>query len=128
MDNQEVINSCSYDNIQLINNEEPIKSKSSVILERLKKIKKRALAKNDQETIDDIDWILQNFLNNDINEPEFKIKIMDEMQKNEKQTSFDYLKEYSQQGSFDKRTSDLNIIKIKNLNFSQNSWQNMNAT
>jgi hypothetical protein len=50
------------------------------------------------------------------------------MQKNEKQTCLDYLKEYSQRGSFERRKSDLNIIKIKKLNFSQNCWQNLNGT
>ena len=65
-----------------------IKSKS-VIIERLKKIKIRSLLNKDQETIEDIDWILQNIAYNDINEPELRIKLKDELQTEEKQTGTD---------------------------------------
>jgi hypothetical protein len=114
--------------IQLMNNEEPIKSKSSVIIERLKKIKIRSLLNKDQETMEDIDWILQNIVDNDINEPELRIKLKDELQTEEKQTGMDYLMEYSHHGTFEKRISDLKLIKKKNLNNSQNNSIYLNGT
>ncbi len=117
----------SNESIQLLNNEEAIKSKSCIILERLKRIKKRATINSDQETIEDIDWILENFVDNDINEPEFKKKlIMDDV--NQTDLENHYLKEYSQQGTSEKRKTDLKLIKIKSLNNTQNNFLNLNGT
>lgn len=114
--------------LQIINHEEPIKSKSSLIIERLKKIKDKAVLKKDNETIEDVNWILQNFVEKNLNEPEIDIKNIDGIYNNEKQNHVNYLMNYSKNATFKRRESDLKLVKMKNSSFSQNNSVILNAT
>lgn len=101
-------------------NEELI-TKSERIISKLKGIKKRANLANDNQTLDEIDWIISALTEEDIYEPEFQ-----DLNKNtelNKYNGLDYLSKYSKRESIKKQENDIikvGIIKTNNTLSSTN--------
>jgi len=121
-------NKSSENFVHIINHEENMKSKSSLIIERLKKIKNKAILNKDNETFEDVNWILQNFIEKNLNEPELDIKNISEFNNNENQNHLNYLMNYSKKANFKRRESDLKLVKMKNLSPSMNNSIILNST
>ena len=99
--------------VDYLNDNDPFSSKSSLILERLKKIKEKAQKNNDEEILEDINWIIQTFSENNIHEPQINLnnKIKDNPDSVE---AMGLLSKYSKNGHLNRRESDYRIVKSRN--------------
>jgi hypothetical protein len=87
---------------------EDILSNSHKIIEKLKKLKNKSWIQGDQESCDDIQWIISVFNDQDIFEPEY-----DQMRLNSDVVGIENLQQYSQIENSRRRESDLLVLKDK---------------
>lgn len=99
-------------------------SKFVLVFERLKKIKQKAFNNNDNETIEDVEWIMQNVNDDDFTEPQYKLETLGEINNSlidKPKDTYSFLLKYSNHETMKRRESDLKLLKTKN-NFYKNSF------
>ena len=94
-----------------------IQSKSNLILNKLKKVRERAMKANDKESLEDLQWIIKTMSENNLDEPEIKITLSEPLIKEERNPVEDYLLNYSRRESILIKQSD--FAKIKSRKSSQ---------
>jgi Ca2+-binding EF-hand superfamily protein len=94
--------------VELINKQ--LVTRSEKIIEKLKKIKKKAWTVHDKETCDDIDWIIKALSDDDIHELDY-IKQIDD---NKTGNAFDYIVKYSHMEDTKRREKDIRLINYRN--------------
>jgi len=87
-------------NLQKLNQEDlksQIQTKSNLIINKLKKITKKATLSKEKESLEDLQWILQTISENNLNEPEIKYnlsKLKFKQEKKNQNTGEDFLSKY----------------------------------
>lgn len=105
----------------LLSNE--LVSKSEKIILKLKRLKEKAFLSKENDSLDDIDWMIATITESDLNEPEISY-VINKTSDFEK-FGLDYLAQYSQMWHESRKVNDL--VKAQKVNHNTTSFLKLNS-